>query len=165
MKKYVISVMLLLIGQIANADLLHSDSYISPERYAVNESDMHIDYSQIPPAPKLDVDTLDDMRFQAPNLVEKDFSIGNEEEKPKEEISVSNVDKKIKKHKAKKEKEIIGEDEAYKKKLKYKFAKWWVDKRYEREEPHHGTLHEIKVQKRIDYENRLEQEVKEKQSD
>ena len=154
--------MLLMFGQIAGADLLHDENYVSPERYAVNESDMNIDYSKIPPAPKLDVDTLDDMRFQAPNLVEKDFSIGSEEQKP-EEI-VQNTNKKIRKQKLKKEKEVIGADEAYKKKLSYKVAKWWVDKRYAREEPHHGTLHEIKVQKRIDYENKLEQEAKEKLS-
>lgn len=166
MKKYIILILVLITGQFANADLLHGDNYVSPERYAVNESDMQIDYSKIPAAPKIDIDKLDDMRFQAPNLVEKDFSIGKDEEK--NETITNNTEnlnnKKLKKQKKKKEKEVIGADEAYKKKLPYKVAKWWVDKRYEREEPHHGTLHEIKVQKRIDYENKLEQEAKEKLS-
>lgn len=157
MKKYILLISLLIFVQNANADLLHGDNYINPERYAINEADMQIDYSKIPPTPKLDVDSLDDMRFQAPNLVEKDFAIGKEEESITE--TSPSTDKKIKKAKQKKEKEIIGDNEAYKKRLPYKFAKWWVDKRYEREEPHHGTLHEIKVQKRIDYENKLEHEA------
>ena len=138
MKKYIILILVLITGQFANADLLHGDNYVSPERYAVNESDMQIDYSKIPAAPKIDIDKLDDMRFQAPNLVEKDFSIGKDEEK--NETITNNTEnsnnKKLKKQKKKKEKE----------------------------EPHHGTLHEIKVQKRIDYENKLEQEAKEKLS-
>ena len=60
-------------------------------------------------------------------------------------------------------KEVIDENEAYKKKLSYKFAKWWVDKRYEREEEHHGSMHEIKVQKRLDYEKAQEEKVQEQQ--
>lgn len=154
MKKYILLTALLIFSQNAQADLLHGDNYISPERYTVNEADMKIDYSQIPPAPKLDVDTLDDMRFQTPNLVEKDFSIGQEEQSQE----ITNSNKKVKKQKAKKQKETIGDDEAYKKRLSYKFAKWWVDKRYEREEPHHGSLHEIKVQKRIENEQKLEEQ-------
>ena len=130
MKRFILFLTLFLITQTANADLLNN-TYISPERYAVNEADMQIDYSKIPPAPKFDLDG--DMRFNAPNLVEKDINIG---EQNKEEPAVGI------------------QDEAYKKKLSYKFAKWWVDKRYEREEAHHGSLHEIKVQKRLEHETK-----------
>jgi len=140
----------LFITNIAYADSFQNNMYVSPESYAVNEADMQIDYSRIPPAPKLDLDTLDDMRFQTPNLVEKDFQIG------KDETEVSTKVKKSKKHK----KEI--DDEAYKKKLSYKFAKWWVDQRYKREEAHHGSLHEIKVQKRLDYEKAKEEKEQQK---
>ena len=167
MKKYILLIALLLFSQNVYADLLSGDNYVSPERYAVNEADMQIDYSNIPSAPKIDIDKLDDIRFQAPNLVEKDFAIGHENQNTEEIVQNTNKKvkkQKVKKQKTKKEKEVIGDDEAYKKKLSYKIAKWWVDKRYEREEPHHGTLHEIKVQKRIDYENRLEEEAREKEA-
>jgi hypothetical protein len=155
MKKLFVLASIIITANIAYADLLHSDSYVSPERYAVNEADMQIDYSRIPPAPKLDLDKLDDMRFQAPNLVEKDFSIGEQ----KQEELTSPTEQVVKHKKSKKEKVV--DDEAYKKKLSYKFAKWWVDKRYEREEVHHGSLHEIKVQKRLDYEKAQEEKLKE----
>lgn len=144
MKKFILISILLLFPQ-AHADLLYGDNYVSPETYAVNEADMQIDYSRIPPAPKLNVDNLDDMRFNAPELVEKEIPIN--------EPDPATVEKK-----SKKQKETIGDNEAYKKKLTYKFAKWWVDQRYKREEEHHGSLHEIKVQKRIDYEQKLEEE-------
>ena len=160
MKKILLIASILILAQAGYADLLYGDNYVSPERYAVNEADFQIDYSKIPPAPKLDIDKLDDMRFKAPNIVEKDFTI-NEENKNNAEENVSN--KKAKKQKVKKEKEVIGENEAYKKKLSYKLAKWWVDKRYEREEAHHGSLHEIKVQKRLDYEKKLEEESAKKE--
>jgi len=155
MKKLFVLASILITANVASADLLQSDSYVSPERYAVNEADMQIDYSRIPPAPKLDLDKLDDMRFQAPNLVEKDFSIGEQ----KQEELTSQTEQVVKHKKSKKEKVV--DDEAYKKKLSYKFAKWWVDKRYEREEVHHGSLHEIKVQKRLDYEKAQEEKLKE----
>ena len=153
MKRFIlISTFVIFAGQV-NADLLYGDNYISPERYAVNEADMYIDYSKIPPAPELNVDNLDDMRFNAPNLVEKDIQIGADE--PAEpEVKV----KKSKKNK----KEKIEDSEAYKRRLPYKFAKWWVAQRYKREEPHHGSLHEIKVQKRIDYERKIEEEKSKK---
>lgn len=155
MKKLFVLASIIITANVASADLLQSDSYVSPERYAVNEADMQIDYSRIPPAPKLDLDKLDDMRFQAPNLVEKDFSIGEQ----KQEELTSPTEQVVKYKKSKKEKVV--DDEAYKKKLSYKFAKWWVDKRYEREEVHHGSLHEIKVQKRLDYEKAQEEKLKE----
>lgn len=133
----------LLIAPQAYADLL-TGSYVSPETYAVNEADLQ-DYKYAKPAPKLDIDHLDDMRFEAPNIVEKDFQIGQE---PKEEVANQTADKKLKKDK--KSKKVNNEEvEPYKKKLSYKIAKWWVDQRYKREEPHHGNLHEIKVDKRI----------------
>ena len=114
---------------------------------------MQINYSNIPPAPKLNIDNLDDMRFNAPNIIEKDFQIGSEE----------TAEPAIKSEKKSKKKETVSDDEAYKKRLTYKVAKWWVDQRYKREEPHHGSLHEIKVQKRVDYEKKLEKEQAKKQ--
>lgn len=134
------------------ADLFHGEGYISPENYAVNEADMIFDYSHIPPAPRLNVDNLDDMRTQ--NLVEKDFTISDTEEVNTDDKNSKKIRQKLKK--VKKEKSV-SDDEAYKKKLSYKFAKWWVDQRYKREEEHHGSLHEIKVQKRIEYEQQQQQ--------
>ena len=119
-----------------------ADTYVSPESYAVNEADF-LDYRMIAPPKPLDVDSLDDDRFQAPNLVEKDFYVGNNEESGQKTEQV---------------------DEKYKKRLSYKFAKWWVDQRYKREEPHHGALHEIKVDKRIEYEKREQAKLLEKNS-
>lgn len=150
----------LLITPQANADLLTGD-YVSPETYAVNEADLQ-DYRHIPPAPKLDIDHLDDMRFDAPNIVEKDFQIVNDESVAKQEenyTQVENKSKKTKKDKVSKadkklEKAQREELQPYQKKLSYKIAKWWVDQRYKREEPHHGNLHEIKVNKRIENENK-----------
>ena len=144
--------MAILISTPVYAELLYGSDYVSPETYTVNEADMHIDYSQIPPAPKLNVDNLDDMRFNAPNIIEKDIEIGKD----------TKQSTKVKKQKKSKKEKIV-DDEAYKKKLSYKIAKWWVDQRYKREEPHHGTLHEIKVQKRLDYEKKLEEKALEKQ--
>ncbi len=135
----------LLLTSCAYADLFHGEGYVSPENYAVNEADMINDYSYIPPAPRLNIDNLDDMRFNAPDIVEKEIPIGSEETSTK-------VKKKSKKAK-------VQDDEAYKKRFVYKVAKWWVDQRYKREEPHHGNLHEIKVQKRIDYEKSLEEKT------
>lgn len=160
-KKILLIAAIIITSNAVYADILHGNNYISPERYAVNEADMQIDYSKIPPAPKLDLDKLDDMRFQAPNLVEKDFSISTDDVKEE----VSKVEEKISKKSKnqRNDKEVIDENEAYKKKLSYKFAKWWVDKRYEREEEHHGSMHEIKVQKRLDYEKAQEEKVQEQQ--
>ena len=135
----------LLLTSCAYADLFHGEGYVSPEHYAVNEADMINDYSYIPPAPRLNVDNLDDMRFNAPEIVEKEIPIGSEETSTK-------VKKKSKKAK-------VQDEDAYKKRMVYKVAKWWVDQRYKREEPHHGNLHEIKVQKRIDYEKSLEEKA------
>ena len=139
--KKILLLAVMLTGSVVFADLLNNGSYVRPESYTVNEADMIYDYSHIPAPPKLNVDNLDDMRFNAPDLVEKEIQIGS--------------DKSKKDKKAKKEK--IGEDEAYKKRLSYKFAKWWVDQRYKREEAHHGDLHEIKVNKRIENEKKLEE--------
>ena len=135
--KRLILLSILLLAPAANADLLNG-GYMSPENYAVNEADLQ-DYRYASPPPKLNIDNLDDMRFNAPNIVEKDIQIGKEDSVAKDEKSSS-------KKKAKKE---TTDDEAYKKKLSYKFAKWWFDQRYKRAEPHHGSLHEIKVDKRI----------------
>lgn len=154
----------LLIAPQANADLL-TNGYVSPENYAVNEADLQ-DYKYAQPAPKLNIDNLDDMRFNAPNLVEKDFQIGNDEQN--ENITKSEKSKKVKKvkkdkkskstKKVKETKDKTSQEELqpYQKKLSYKIAKWWVDQRYKREEPHHGNLHEIKVNKRIENEQKFE---------
>ena len=143
MKKLILLSALLIAPQ-ANADLF-SNEYVSPDTYAVNEADL-LDYRNIPPAPKLDIDHLDDMRFNAPNLVEKDIPIGQDNN---EQVTKNNKSDKIKQDK-KAKKENNEELQPYQKKLSYKFAKWWVDQRYKREEPHHGSLHEIKVNKRIE---------------
>jgi len=146
--KRLILLSVLLIAPQANADLLNGD-YVSPETYAVNEADLQ-DYRYVPPAPTLDIDHLDEMRFDAPNIVEKDFQVGKSD--AEQEQNLTKTDKKSKK--IKKDKEATTEPDAYKKKLSYKIAKWWVDQRYKREEPHHGSLHEIKVNKRIKNENK-----------
>ena len=151
--KRLILLLVLLIAPQANADLL-TGSYVSPETYAVNEADLQ-DYRYAPPPPKLNIDTLDDMRFQTPNVVEKDIQIGNNESVAEEEENLTKTDKKSKKDK-KLEKAQREELQPYQKKLSYKVAKWWVDQRYKREEAHHGSLHEIKVNKRIKNEEKLE---------
>lgn len=133
---------ILLIFLIILAPKVYADNYISPESYAVNEADF-LDYRMIPAPKSLNIDNLDDNRFQAPNLVEKDFNIADED---------------------KIEKKVNNTDEAYKKRMSYKLAKWWIDQRYKREEAHHGTLHEIKVNKRIEYENREQEKLEQKKS-
>lgn len=74
---------------------------------------------------------------------------------PPERPNIDNLDKpvKIKKHRQKtvKEEKI----KPYKKGVLYHMAKWWTDARYKREEPHHGTKHEIKVKQRMEYEKQL----------
>lgn len=171
MIKRLIIILALLTTPVFAGELLYGGSYVSPEQYAVNEADMIYDYSNIPPAPKLNVDNLDDMRFNAPNLIEKDINVGIEN--LEEDIQqVENLSKKAQKEAKKADRKLEkaakktaqnDPDEAYKRRLPYKFAKWWVDQRYKREEPHHGSLHEIKVQKRIDYEQRLEDEARKKE--
>ena len=142
-------------------------AYISPESYAVNEADI-MDYRQIAPPPKLDLDSLDDNRFQAPNLVEKDIVIG---EKNQSEVADKKVKtKKVKAKKVKKQdtQQITEENSTTKtvrKGLMYNIAKWWVDERYKREEPHHGALHEIKIQKRMEYELKQAEAAKLKYAD
>jgi len=135
MKRFLLLLLILLIPK--------ADAYVSPENYAVNEADL-TDYRMIAPSPKLDIDSLDDSRFQAPNIVEKDISIGEETQS--------------KTKKSKKQSDEITQNQTgntqVKKGVIYKIAKWWVDERYKREEPHHGALHEIKVQKRMEYELR-----------
>ena len=171
MIKRLIIILALLTTPVLAGELLYGGSYVSPEQYAVNEADMIYDYSNVPPAPKLNVDNLDDMRFNAPNLIEKDINVGIEN--LEEDIQqVENLSKKAQKEAKKADRKLEkaakktaqnDPDEAYKRRLPYKFAKWWVDQRYKREEPHHGSLHEIKVQKRIDYEQRLEDEARKKE--
>ena len=157
MYKILILITLILIGQATFADLLNGN-YVSPEHYAVNEADMqYIDYSSIPPAPKLDLDRLDEMRFPVQN--QQSVETTQPEQVTEEHPAINNSEKKHKK--AKKEEDI--NDEAFKKRLSYKIAKWWVDQRYKREEAHHGDLHEIKVQKRIENEKKLEELAKQNQ--
>ena len=142
MKKFLIISLVLLIP--------HAYAYVSPESYAVNEADF-TDYTKIPPPPKINIDSLDDERFQAPDLIEAKFPIIKEE-------TIEEVKADEKKQKKQNKEDL----EPYQKRLSYKIAKWWVDQRYKREEEHHGALHEIKVDKRIQYENSLkENQVKE----
>ena len=170
LKRFII-ISALTVSPALAGELLYGGGYISPERYTVNEADMIYDYSNIPPAPKLNVDNLDDMRFKAPNLIEKDINISITDDTKNENIEQPSkkAQKEAKKAEKKHQKELEkaaknNPDEAYKRRLPYKFAKWWVDQRYKREEEHHGTLHEIKVQKRLDYEQKLEEEAKLKES-
>ena len=115
--------------------------YVNPESYAVNEADM-LDYKNIPVAPKLNLDELDAARFDK-KTVDKEIEKNLKSQKlPKE--------KKVKKVKGEKPLE---------KRLSYKIAKWWVDQRYKREEPHHGQKHEIKVKARMEYEQKQAEEA------
>lgn len=74
---------------------------------------------------------------------------------PPDKPNIDNLDKpvKIKKHKEQKVKEE--KVKPVRKGPVYHIAKWWVDARYKREEPHHGTKHEIKVKQRMEYEKQL----------
>ena len=144
MKKFLYPLLLLFFATAA-----YAEGYISPERYAVNEADL-IDYRMIAPAKQPSIDSLEDDRFQAPNLIEKDFTIGQDESSVKKGKNVN-----------KKEKQEL---EPYQKRLSYKLAKWWVDQRYKREEPHHGNLHEIKVEKRMLYEQQEQEKQKMKEN-
>lgn len=74
---------------------------------------------------------------------------------PPEKPNIDNLDKpvKIKKHRARKVREE--KSKPYKRGPVYHMAKWWTDARYKREEPHHGTKHEIKVKQRMEYEKQL----------
>lgn len=174
MIKRLVLISALITSPVLAGELLYGGSYVSPERYAVNEADMIYDYSNIPPAPQLNVDNLDNMRFDPTpknNPLPSNFNISNQVTQEVEEAS-EELSKKAEKEAKKAEKKLQKEvekaakndpNEAYKRRLPYKFAKWWVDQRYKREEPHHGSLHEIKVQKRIDYEQRLEEESRKKE--
>lgn len=139
MIRSLISIIFIFIALPAFAEF----NYVSPESYAVNESDLN-DYRKIPPAPKLNLDTLESMRFK-------------EEKNNNFELTQNKTNKKAEKPaKQKKEKK----EKAFEDRLSYKFAKWWVDQRYKREEEHHGQKHEIKVNKRLEYEKRLEENLK-----
>lgn len=100
-------------------------SYVSPESYAVNEADL-LDYMSIPRSPRPNIDELD------------------------KHIKHRTVDSR----RTSKEKSIqsTNNKKPYEKTMKYKAAKWWVDQSYKREEEHHGTKHEIKVQTRLEKE-------------
>ncbi len=118
---------LILILIFISPQVFAYENYVSPESYAVNEADF-TDYRYIPATPKLNLDMLETQQTTEP----------------------------VKKQKEKEPKVSKNEDpEAYKKRLSYKFAKWWVDQRYKREEAHHGTKHEIKVKAREEYEKRV----------
>lgn len=130
MKKFII-LLLILFAPKAFA----FDGYVSPESYAVNEADL-MDYKYIPASPKLNLELLETLDQPAAEVVVK---------KPK----------KVKEQKVSKK----DDPEAYKKRLSYKVAKWWVDQRYKREEVHHGTKHEIKVKAREEYERRFNEKT------
>jgi hypothetical protein len=135
-KKYLLIALLISMPKV-----FAFDGYVSPETYAVNEADFN-DYRYIPPSPRPSLDELDNY---APTTVEE------------VKTTSQNIEETKTKKLSKKDKEE--DPEAYKKRISYKVAKWWVDKRYEREEPHHGTKHEIKVQARMDYEKKLEEKI------
>ncbi len=130
MKKFIILLLILLAPKA-----FAFDGYVSPESYAVNEADL-MDYKYVPASPKLNLELLETLDQPAAEVVV---------EKPK----------KVKEQKVSKK----DDPEAYKKRLSYKVAKWWVDQRYKREEVHHGAKHEIKVKAREEYERRLNEKT------
>ena len=85
---------------------------------------------------------------------------------PPERPNIDNLDKPVKIKKQKERKVREEKPKPYKRGPVYHMAKWWTDARYKREEPHHGTLHEIKVKQRIEYEKQLleKQEEEEQQN-
>lgn len=68
---------------------------------------------------------------------------------------IDNLDKPVKIKKQKEKKVREEKPKPYKRGPVYHMAKWWTDARYKREEPHHGTKHEIKVKQRMEYEKQL----------
>lgn len=74
---------------------------------------------------------------------------------PPERPNIDNLDKPVKIKKQKERKVREEKPKPYKRGPVYHMAKWWTDARYKREEPHHGTLHEIKVKQRMEYEKQL----------
>lgn len=74
---------------------------------------------------------------------------------PPERPNIDNLDKPVKIKKQKERKVREEKTKPYKRGPVYHMAKWWTDARYKREEPHHGTLHEIKVKQRMEYEKQL----------
>lgn len=85
---------------------------------------------------------------------------------PPERPNIDNLDKPVKIKKQKERKVREEKPKPYKRGPIYHMAKWWTDARYKREEPHHGTLHEIKVKQRMEYEKQLleKQEEEEQQN-
>ncbi len=85
---------------------------------------------------------------------------------PPERPNIDNLDKPVKIKKQKERKVREEKPKPYKRGPVYHMAKWWTDARYKREEPHHGTLHEIKVKQRMEYEKQLleKQEEEEQQN-
>ncbi len=85
---------------------------------------------------------------------------------PPERPNIDNLDKPVKIKKQKERKVREEKPKPYKRGPVYHMAKWWTDARYKREEPHHGTLHEIKVKQRMEYEKQLlEKQEEDKQQD
>lgn len=85
---------------------------------------------------------------------------------PPERPNIDNLDKPVKIKKQKERKVHEEKPKPYKRGPVYHMAKWWTDARYKREEPHHGTLHEIKVKQRMEYEKQLlEKQEEDEQQD
>ena len=83
---------------------------------------------------------------------------------PPERPNIDNLDKPVKIKKQKERKVREEKPKPYKRGPVYHMAKWWTDARYKREEPHHGTLHEIKVKQRMEYEKQLLEKQEENQA-
>ena len=77
---------------------------------------------------------------------------------------IDNLDKPVKIKKQKEKKVREEKPKPYKRGPVYHMAKWWTDARYKREEPHHGTKHEIKVKQRMEYEKQLLEKQEENQT-
>lgn len=123
MIKYILLLILILFS--TTSSVIADEGYISPESYAVNEADLN-DYMDVAPSPKLKIDDLD-------NPIKSKIKSRPKKLKA-EDTSDYSIPKPVKQG-------VI-----------YHMAKWWVDQRYKREEPHHGEKHEIKVKARMEYE-------------
>lgn len=140
MKILAVIVMLMFFAGMACAN---DTGYVSPETYAINEADM-TDYFDVPAPRRLNIDELDN---------------GIKANKVVEESSDANA----KGEKSVKVKRAKGEKKPYEERAVYKAAKWWTDKTYKLEDPHHGEKHEIKIKAREEYERQQAEKALEEQ--
>lgn len=140
MKRFALIVTLMFFASMACAN---DTGYVSPESYAINEADM-TDYFDVPAPRKLNIDELDN-GIKANKVVE------------------GSLDSNVKREKSAKIKRSKGEKKPYEERAVYKAAKWWTDKTYKLEDPHHGEKHEIKIKAREEYERQQAEKALEEQ--